>query len=133
MAVTTRRNEASWRLVVDGRRLDVPVEVAATPWRRLCGALGRTRIEGGLLLQPCSSVHGWGMRIALDVAYLAGDGTVLDVAHLPRGGVHLPRRRARAVLETDVGRLREWGVRPGVVVTVAAADVRPGSDVPVTG
>ena len=88
-------------LVVDGIRTGVPVTVAATAWARTRGLLGVADGDevGALLLTPCSSVHSVGMRVDLDVAYLDRGGVVLDVAALARNRAHLPRRRARSVLE----------------------------------
>jgi hypothetical protein len=61
--------------------------------------LPRERVGAGLLIPRCASVHTFGMRFALDVYFLDGDGRVLFVH---RG---VPPRRlrrcrgARAVLE----------------------------------
>ena len=58
-----------------------------------------------LLLRRCSSIHTFGMRFALDVAFAAPDGTVLRVIR----GVPPNRVRrcpnARLVLETHAGEL----------------------------
>ena len=72
-------------------------------FQRLRGLLGRSPswlgVGGVLLLAPCDSIHTWGMRYAIDVAFLDGHGRVLEsVRRLP------PRRRlrcpgARVVLE----------------------------------
>lgn len=93
------------------RTVDVPF--AGTALRRLRGLL-----LGGdqLLLHPCTSVHGLGMRRALEVAYIGRDGTVLDVAPLRPWTMHLPRKGAVAVWETPPGELTALGVRPGTVL-----------------
>jgi hypothetical protein len=113
---------AAPRLVVDGRVLPVPVEVADSLLARSIGALGRRRITGALLLRPCSSVHGVGMRIDLDVAYLDRHSRVLEATRLRRWRVHLPRQRARAVLEADAGMLAGWGVLPGCTLGLAGPE-----------
>ncbi len=111
------------RLVVDGRPLEVPVEVADTLLTRGVGSLGRQRISGCLLLTPCASVHGVGMRRALQVGYLDAAGVVIDVAVLRPGRVHRRRRGARAVLEAELGALTQWGVTPGSTVTLGYAEL----------
>jgi uncharacterized membrane protein (UPF0127 family) len=75
-------------------------------------------MDGMLWLAPCSSVHGLGMRIDLDVAYLDRQGRVLDVARLRRWSVHRPRRRARTVVEAAPGAMERAGVRVGSVLAL---------------
>ena len=69
--------------------------------------MGPTELPSGhaLLLCPCSSVHTFGMRFAVDVAFADADGTVLRVI---RG---VPPRRVRrcpkaaVALEAHAGEL----------------------------
>lgn len=113
-AATVRAAAApSARLRVDGAPVALDVEVARTVLRRSIGLLGRREVPTALLLHPCSSVHSLGMLVALEVAYLDADLTVLEVLDLPRWRVHRPRRRAAAVLEAAPGALTACGVRPG--------------------
>ncbi|MBI2835244.1 MAG: DUF192 domain-containing protein, partial [Acidobacteria bacterium] len=55
--------------------------VAATPFSRMIGLLARRSLDegDGLVLQPCSMVHTWFMRFAIDVIFLDRHGTVLRV------------------------------------------------------
>ncbi|WP_300343843.1 DUF192 domain-containing protein [Nesterenkonia sp.] len=96
----------------------VEVPQAGTYLRRLRGLL-----FGGeqLLLRPCSSVHGIGMRRSLDVAYIAGDGTVLDVAALKPWRAHRPRRGAKAAWEAPEGTFAQLGLTPGALLRFQAA------------
>jgi uncharacterized protein len=100
-------------LAVDGTTV-AEVEVARTFGERSRGLLGRDGVETGLVLMPGSSVHTFGMRFAIDVAYVARDGRVLAVSTMPPGRMGLPRLRARWILEAEASRLAGWGVRPGV-------------------
>ncbi len=82
--------------------------VAATPWSRMIGLLGRSSLEpgAGLLLRGEQAIHMFGMRFAIDVLYLDKDGRVLRAipALAPwRLGPYL--RQARDVLELPVGTL----------------------------
>ena len=68
-------------LVVDGREV-AALEVAATRRVRGRGLLGRDALDGALWLPGVRSVHTVGMRFAIDVAWLASDGTVRRVTSL---------------------------------------------------
>jgi hypothetical protein len=82
-----------------------PVIVACTPRQRLRGLLGRTRIEGAILLQPASSVHTFGMRFDLDVVHLDQDLRVLRVITMRPNRLGRPIAHARSVLEAEAGSL----------------------------
>jgi uncharacterized membrane protein (UPF0127 family) len=77
------------------------IPVASTRLARLLGLshLDLDDAGPGLLIPRCSSVHTFGMRFALDLVFLDGDGGPCSV----RRGVPPRRlawdRRARAVLE----------------------------------
>lgn len=108
---------ASRRLLVDGR--DVAPLVVAGSWpARLRGLLGTAPggppfARGALLLSPGNSVHGWGMRYALDVAQLDTGFVVVRTAVLRRGGLVGARRGVRHVLEAERGAFETWGLRVG--------------------
>ncbi|MGW6457946.1 DUF192 domain-containing protein [Streptomyces sp. NPDC055078] len=114
-----------WRDGTDVLRLPgigepVPVEIAASRRTRQRGLLGRDGFDGAMLLTPCSGVHTFRMRFAIDVAYLDRDLTVLDLHTLRPGRLGRPRFRARHVLESRAGAMAEWGVRPGVRLAIGA-------------
>ena len=99
-----------------GHTLGTRIGVADGWWARLRGLLGRPApAEGeGLLLVPCRSVHMFGMRGALDVAFVDPDGTVIAAYHaLPPGGRTRWHRRAHAALELPPGTLRRTDTREG--------------------
>ena len=98
--------------------LDVPLEVAASYRARTRGLLGRDGVTGALLLTPASSVHTFGMRFAIDVAYLDRRLTVLAVRTMRPGRLGLPRPRARHVREAEAGAMERWGIRAGARVAV---------------
>jgi uncharacterized protein len=56
-------------------------ELAATPWARFWGLMGRTSVSpgGGLVLQPGGSIHTCFMRFAIDVVHVDGHGRVTHV------------------------------------------------------
>lgn len=103
-----------------GHTLGTRIGVADRWWSRLRGLLGRPApAEGeGLLLVPCRSVHMFGMRGALDVAFLDEDGAVIATYHaLPPGARTRWHRRARAALELPPGTLRRAGTYHGDTLT----------------
>lgn len=97
---------------------EVPLRIAASYRARTRGLLGRTGIEGALLLTPASSIHTVRMRFPIDVAYLDRRLRVLAVRTMPPGRLGRPRLLARHVLEAEAGAMARWGVRRGVRVEV---------------
>ncbi|KUN82710.1 hypothetical protein AQJ66_21455 [Streptomyces bungoensis] len=118
----TRWRDGRGRLVVHGSGggppLTVPLEIAASYRTRTRGLLGRDAIDGALLLTPANSVHTFRMRIPIDVAYLDRHLTVTAVRTMRPGRLGLPRPRSRHVLEAAAGAMADWGVGPGVRVSV---------------
>lgn len=57
-------------------------ETARTWWTRGKGLLGRKGLPtgGGLIIEPCSSIHTWFMAFPIDVAFVAADGRVVRIA-----------------------------------------------------
>ena len=106
-------------LVADGRVL-ASVEIAEAYRTRAKGLLGREGIEGALLLRPARSVHSFGMRFPIDVAFCDADLYVLDIVVLRPHRMTLPRWRARAVIEAEAGAFDRWGVRVGDQVEIRA-------------
>ncbi|MFI6641991.1 DUF192 domain-containing protein [Streptomyces sp. NPDC050504] len=96
----------------------VPLEIAASYRARTRGLLGRDGIEGALMLTPCSGVHTFRMRFAIDVAYLDKNFSVVAVRTMRPGRLGLPRLRARHVIESEAGAMERWGVVPGARLTV---------------
>ncbi|MFE0737516.1 DUF192 domain-containing protein [Streptomyces sp. NPDC058855] len=112
---------AGWRdgtgvLTVPGGPPEVPLEVAASYRARRRGLLGRDGIRGAMLITPTNSVHTFGMRFAIDVAYLDRSFRVVSVVTMRPGRLGLIRPRARHVLEAEAGAMPGWGLRPGVRV-----------------
>ncbi len=83
----------------------VVVLTAASFRSRLRGLLGADDLPArhGLLLTGTGSVHTLGMRFALDLIWLARDGSVLRVDEAVARGRHRRCRGARAVIETRAG------------------------------
>lgn len=109
-----------------GRTLGTRIGLADGWWARLRGLLGRPApADGeGLLLLPCRSVHMFGMRCALDVAFVDAEGTVIAAYHsLPPGARSRWHGSARAALELPPGTLRHTDTREGDTLTWHTAAV----------
>jgi uncharacterized membrane protein (UPF0127 family) len=108
---------ASERIVNTTRGTVVGVQVrrAAGPWTRFVGLLGRAGLDegAGLHIVPCSSVHMFFMRFALDIIYLdAGLRVVKTVEHL-RPWRLSAGRGGHSTLELPVGTVQQTGTRAG--------------------
>jgi uncharacterized membrane protein (UPF0127 family) len=118
---------ARWRdgrgeLVVGDAGPRVPLEIATSYRARTRGLLGRDSVDGAMLLSPASSVHTFGMRIPIDVAYLDRHLTVIAVRTMRPGRLGLPWLRSRHVLEAGAGVMAGWGVRVGETVEIVPED-----------
>ena len=86
-------------LVVSGKGKAMKLELATTTRSRLRGLLGRPGFDGVLMLVPCRDVHTFGMSRPLDIAFIAADGTVIDVHRGVGPRRRLKNRAAAATLE----------------------------------
>jgi uncharacterized membrane protein (UPF0127 family) len=108
-------------LVADGRVL-ASVEIAEAYRTRAKGLMGRDGIDGALLIRPARSVHSFGMRFPIDVAFCDADLYVLDIVVLRPHRATLPRWRARSVIEAEAGAFEQWGLVAGSRVQVGSSD-----------
>ena len=85
--------------------------VADTFTARAVGLLGQKNAGGGLILEPCSSIHTWFMGFAIDVCFLDAENVVLAVyARLRPWRMTRIVRGARRVLELDAGGMGDTAV-----------------------
>ena len=87
---------------------------------RMRGLLGRAELEEGtlMLLDPCSSVHTFGMQFAIDVVFLDKNRCVQKVSRNVRPGrIAFGGVRAKAVLEAQAGWLPK--IYRGEAVTIS--------------
>jgi len=101
-----------------GRLLASRVEFALDSKSRRRGLLGRDVFDRGsaIVIAPCSAIHTFFMRFAIDVVFVARDGRVLKTY------VAVPPRRiafslaAFAVIEFPAGAISGLHVTPGDIV-----------------
>ena len=84
------------------------------------GLLGRDALEEGsaLIIAPCSAVHTFSMRFAIDVLFVSKDGRVLKTRSNVRPGRIAAALRAFAVVELPTGAIESSGTRKGDVLQV---------------
>jgi hypothetical protein len=91
-------------------------------WGRFRGLLGTDRLAAGdgLILRPCRSIHMFGMRYPIDVAFIDRDGLVVATyAALPPGRWTSVHRTAAAALELPAGTLSDAATSPGDHLDIA--------------
>jgi uncharacterized protein len=88
-------------------------ELAVDRRARRRGLLGRDRVVGALVIDPCRHVHTVGMRFALDVALCDRDGVVLRTCRLAPWRLAPLVRGARMVVEAEAGAFARWSLRVG--------------------
>lgn len=99
-------------LVREGEVL-ASLEVAASFTTRLRGVIGRSELDGAVLLRGARSVHTFGVRFPIDVAFCDRDLAVVETMTIRPNRVCRPRWRARAVLEAEAGAFERWRLRAG--------------------
>ena len=102
-----------------GRELGTRIGMGDSWVARLRGMLGRPepRAGEGLFLTPCSSVHMYGMRYPLDIAFLDRSGAVVALyPSLAPGSRTRWHRNATHALELPKGALESSGTSVGDVL-----------------
>ena len=87
-------------------------------WERMRGLLGRARLgeDEALLLEPCRSVHSFGMSYALDLVYIDRGGCVCKLVYGLRPGRFSASLGAHATVEFAAGALAATGIKMGDVL-----------------
>lgn len=99
-------------LLRDGEVL-ASAEIAESRAARRRGLLGRDGIDGALVLRPARSVHTFGMRFPLDVAWCDRDLVVLRTSPLARNRLTRPVLHAALVIEAEAGSFARWNLALG--------------------
>ena len=96
---------------------------ADTFFARARGLLGRPALSPGegLWIDPCSSIHMFGMRFAIDVLFLDADRRVTRaIADLRPWRIAHGGWSSRLVLEVPIGTIEASGTRTGDVLDLAS-------------
>jgi uncharacterized protein len=110
------------KLLIDSRVSPVAAHRCDSFLARARGLLLRPRLGAAeaLLIEPCSSVHMFGMTYAIDVAFVDRAGVVLKVvSRLPPFGL-AAAPGAHAAWEFAANSCERLGIRPGVRLSFEA-------------
>jgi uncharacterized membrane protein (UPF0127 family) len=77
------------------------------------GLLGKRSYDGALLLSSVRSVHTFGMRMTIDVAFLDASNTVTGTTAMRPWRISRPRRGVASILEAEHGAFVRWNLRVG--------------------
>lgn len=108
-----------------GTTLGDRIGLAADPWARMKGLLGREGLEDGegLWIRPTNSIHMCFMRFAIDALFLSRDLRVVGMTHhLRPWKMAGPVWAARSVLELPAGTLARAGCALGDRLEIVPAD-----------
>ncbi len=108
-------------LVSDGRVLAAALRATERSDRRR-GLIGATSIDQPLVIDPCNWVHTFGMKVAIDVAFVSADNLVMSVETLKPWRVGPYTRGAARVIEASAGSLDRWNIRIGSKVEGGEVD-----------
>lgn len=97
--------------LVKGETVLASACIASTRAERRRGLLGRDRVDGVMVL-PVGSVHTFGMKMSIDVAFCDADCNVLRVSTLAPWRIAVCKG-ARKVIEAEPGAFATWGVTAG--------------------
>ena len=112
-------------LLRDGHVL-APAEIAATARARRRGLIGRDRVDGAFVLEPCRQIHTFGMQMPIDVIWRDRGGCVLRITKVAPRRVTRVVWRARSVIEAAEGAARRWELAVGDRLEVRRDGVEDG-------
>ena len=104
------------------RAIASSVEIAATSETRNRGLLGRDHLDpsAALIIAPCSAIHMFFMRFAIDAVFVDKRGRVLKIVHDLRPWRIAISLRAHAVVEMKSGNARASDIAVGDVLSLRA-------------
>jgi uncharacterized membrane protein (UPF0127 family) len=97
------------------------VRIADSFAARLIGLLGKRRLEpgAGLIIEPCSSIHTFGMAFPIDVITLDRDDRVLGTwSHVRPWRMKVFGRGTRRVLELASGSIQRTDIAVGDLLRI---------------
>jgi hypothetical protein len=103
--------QAGW-VLRDGQVL-AAADLADSFADRTRGLIGRNDFDGAMILPRTRSVHSFGVRFPLDVAFLDKEMKVLSMVRLSKWWITMPRMRASQVIEAKAGSFDRWGLHLG--------------------
>ncbi len=105
--------DAPGQWLVCGDHVLCSLVVAADRRTRRRGLLDCDAVTGAMWFPSTRSVHTFGMRQPIDVAFCDLDGVVLRLRRVGPYRVTLPRRGVRQIVEAEAGAFERWTVAVG--------------------
>jgi len=98
-----------------GQPIATDVEIAGTSETRRKGLLGRDRLDpaAALIIAPCSAIHMFFMRFAIDALFVDRDGRVRKIVRDLKPWRIAASLRAYGVVEMSAGSAQRSGVNVG--------------------
>jgi uncharacterized protein len=103
--------QAGWMLR-EGQVL-AAANLADSFFDRMRGLLGKADYDGAMILPRTRSIHSFGVRFPVDVAFLDKEMRVVAMVRVGRWRITMPRFRANQALEAKAGSFDRWGLRLG--------------------
>ncbi len=111
----TKTSDDSWSgwLVSEKGKVLASVEVPTTFRAKSKGLIGKDNFEGALYLARAKSIHTFGMRFDLDVAFVSNDWEVIRTLRLGPNRFVIPVLGAGGVIEAEAGAFSRWELQIG--------------------
>lgn len=88
-------------------------DLADSFFDRARGLIGKASYDGAMILARTRSIHSFGVRFPVDVAFLDAEWRVVAMVRVKRWRVTMPRPQAHCALEAKAGSFDRWGLRLG--------------------
>lgn len=91
------------------------IELAATPWRRFAGLLGKKTMGSGqgLWIKPCQQIHTHWMQFPIDLIFIDSTGKVVHQLTQNPGKISRRILKAESVLEFMAGTVERLAIHTG--------------------
>ncbi|TJX14170.1 DUF192 domain-containing protein [Tissierella creatinini] len=104
-----------------GNKLLDNVKIADSFFTRLKGLLGEAGLRPGegILIKPCNSIHTFGMKFPIDVAFVDKSNMVVHIMEdIPKGKLSPIVKGAKYVIEARAGEYKAKGLEVGDIIEI---------------
>ncbi len=108
-------------LLVDGKVV-AAAEIADSIIKRTVGLLGKENIEGVMAFPHTKGVHTFGMKFAIDVAFLNKEMKIIALKSLDPNRFAIPSMKTKMLLEARQGSFERWNVGIGSLIEIVKHD-----------
>jgi uncharacterized membrane protein (UPF0127 family) len=111
--------------IVHDTRVVASTNIAGSRRERRRGMKSFPDASVPLVIDRCRWVHSFGMRFAIDVAYLDANDCIVSIRHLAPNRLALPVWRAKRVVEAAPGAFARWDLKVGDAVAIRDTESAP--------